>query len=192
MVKKKQQKEKLFNVPNTLTVLRFILTFVVVYLVFTDASIINIIIVFVIAALTDFFDGQIARRFNQKTEFGRKADMIADRFLWIGTTLAFVFSFGVQGILKPIHGIQFLFIMSRELISAPFAIIAFFSGNPVPQARYIAKVTTFLQGFALPALILSFFYPVWIYVSLPFSIAVAITGTISGLYYIKDSSAENN
>jgi len=192
MAKKKQQKEKLFNVPNTLTVLRFILTFVVVYMIFTDAKISKIIIVFVIAALTDFLDGQIARRFNQKTEFGRKADMIADRFLWIGTTLAFVFSFGVQGILKPIHGVQFLLIMSRELISAPFAIIAFFSGNPVPQARYIAKVTTFLQGFALPALILSFFYPAWIYVSLPFSLAVGVTGTISGLYYIKDSSAENN
>lgn len=176
----------LSNIPNILTISRIVLTFVVVYMIFTRANIAYTLAVFVFAAFTDFLDGQLARMFNWVSEFGRKADMIADRFLWMGTALAFLVSFGIYGELNWTHGLQLMFIMTREIISAPFALIAFFSGNPVPHARYIAKVTTFLQGFAIPSLILSLYYPVWSYVSWPFAAAILITGGMSALHYIRD------
>ena len=176
----------LMNIPNFFTISRIVLTFVVAYMIFVHESIIMIVIVFSIAALTDFVDGKLARAYKWESEFGRKADIIADRFLWIGTALAFIISYGIYNRLDWHHGVQIMFIMSREILTIPFAIIAFFSGNALPKARYVAKVTTFLQGFALPALILSTTYPVWAYVSWPLSIIVFFTGLKSALYYMND------
>lgn len=189
---KKSEKKSVWmsSIPNMLTISRIILTFVVIYLIFTEARLVNIVVVFAIAALTDWFDGQLARKFKWESEFGRKADMIADRFLWVGTALAFIVAYSRQDILGVNEGIQLLLIMSRELISAPFAILAMMSKKPIPHARYVAKWTTLLQGFALPALILSLQYSVWMYVSWPLSIAIGITGTISGIYYIYDIQKE--
>lgn len=176
----------LSNIPNVLTISRIVLTFVVMYMIFNDSNIIAIVVVFSVAALTDWFDGRLARRYNWVSEFGRKGDMIADRFLWIGTALAFVITLGIEDQLNWIHGVQLLLLMTREVISAPFALIAFFSGNAVPNARYIAKVTTFIQGFALPAVIISVFNPWFFFLSVPLVIATAITGFISAMYYLND------
>ncbi len=174
------------TVPTLLNASRIILAFIVVYMIITEMNVIGIVIVFSIAALTDWFDGAIARKYNLVSDFGRKADMLADRFLWIGTALAFVVVFGIRGQLAGIHGIQIFFIMIREIISAPSAIVAFFSGRGFPHVRYIAKITTFSQGVAIPALFLSVYYPSWIYLSLPLSAWIGIIGMISGFYYIKD------
>ncbi|MEK6888998.1 MAG: CDP-alcohol phosphatidyltransferase family protein [Nanoarchaeota archaeon] len=174
------------QIPNALTISRIILTFVVIYLVFIKASLVKIVIIFAIAAITDFLDGQLARRCKWESEFGRKADMIADRFLWAGTAIAFIVAFGLRGELGAKEGFQLLLMMSREIISAPFALIALVAGKPIPNARYVAKLTTLLQGFALPALILSLQYPFWNYISWPIAGSIGITGTISAIYYIKD------
>ncbi len=176
------------HIPNFLTISRVFLTFVIIYLIFIKENIIAIVVIFAIAALTDWFDGQLARKFKWESEFGRKADMIADRFLWVGTALAFIVSFGISGKLGLIQGIQILFIMSREVISAPFAVAYFMSGKAMPHAVYVAKLTTFVQGFALPSLILSIYYPIWSFLSIPLSIACLILGFISAMHYIKQTS----
>ena len=177
------------HIPNLLTISRLILTFVVIYFILKETHIVATIVIFSIAALTDFIDGQLARRFKWTSEFGRKSDMIADRFLWVGTAIAFFVSFGLSGKLDWQHGVQLLMIMSRELITAPFALIAFFGGKDIPHARYIAKVNTLLQGFALPALILSVYYPFWAYLSWPLSIVLVVTGFISAMHYLNDIKA---
>lgn len=179
------KKEEILNIPNILSLSRIVITFVIIFLALYNVKIWTLLIWFVIGALTDFLDGQIARRFNLKTEFGRKADMIADRFLWIGAAFAFGLYFYLDGLIKPIHVLEFLLIMSREIISAPAAIRALIQRKPIPQAIYIAKVTTFLQGFAIPAIVLSIFYPIAIWASLPLAIATFITGVISGSYYAR-------
>lgn len=180
------KKENIMNVPTFLNFSRIVLSFVVIYMMIIRSPVVNILIVFGIAAITDWFDGVIARRYNLVSDFGAKADMVADRFLWVGTALAFVVVFGLRGQLNAIHGVQVLLIMVREVVSAPSAIVATFSGRGFPDARYVAKLTTFFQGFALPALLLSVYYPSWIYVSLPLSVFVGIIGIISGFYYVKD------
>src|SRR3989344_8593315 len=109
------------QIPNALTISRIILTFVVIYLVFIRASLVKIVIIFAIAAITDFLDGQLARKFKWESEFGRKADMIADRFLWAGTALAFIISYGMEGVLTWREGVQILLLMTREIITLPFA-----------------------------------------------------------------------
>lgn len=187
MKKYKKESIVLQNIPNALSIGRIILTFVVIYMIFTRQNIACVVFIFSLAAITDWFDGYLARRYNWVSEFGRRTDIIADRFLWAGTALASIVVFGLDGRLDWEHGIQLLLMMSREVISMPFAIIGFFSGTALPNARYVAKVTTFLQGFSLPALMLSVYYPYWIYVSLPFAIAAAITGFYSAMHYVKDT-----
>jgi phosphatidylglycerophosphate synthase len=174
------------NIPNFLTIVRIVLTLVIMYSIFDGGSFTTVVALFVVAAITDLLDGQLARRFHWESEFGRKADMIADRFLWVGTAFAFLTVLGWRHIMGSLVGIQLLLIMSREITSAPFALVAFFSGNHLPKVRYVGKATTVLQAFALPSLILSTVYPAFVYMSLPFSLATGVVGFISAMYYIRD------
>jgi phosphatidylglycerophosphate synthase len=187
-MRKKSEKDDSFlrSLPNALTISRIIITFIVMYLIFIRYDIRFTIAVFIIGALTDLFDGWLAKKYNWKSEFGRKADMIADRFLWIGTAVAFLASYAISGELNSAHYLQVFFIMTREIVTAPFAIAALFSGKPIPKARTLAKVTTFMQGFALPALILSIYYSLFSYISLPLSVILLIIGFISAVHYIND------
>lgn len=72
-----------FNIPTLLTLFRVILIpfFVVVfYLPFARAPMVSALI-FCIAAITDWFDGFLARRWNQSTRFGAFLDPVADKVL---------------------------------------------------------------------------------------------------------------
>ena len=83
---------KLVNLPNALTVLRLALVPVFAVLLLLqddgsdDAGRYWATLVFALAIITDRYDGMIARRTGQVTEFGKLADPIADKAL-IGTAL---------------------------------------------------------------------------------------------------------
>ena len=80
------------NIPNILTVLRFILVPIFLYfLIQSDLnSKIYALIIFSIASITDFFDGYLARKWHQESKIGAFLDPLADKFLVITTLLAFV------------------------------------------------------------------------------------------------------
>src|SRR5215813_11029765 len=71
---------RVFTLPNILTIIRMALTPLFVtflyYQKFTFA-----LLVFVFAGVTDFFDGLLARSFDQKSELGTILDPIADKIL---------------------------------------------------------------------------------------------------------------
>lgn len=74
------------NLPNQLTVSRLILTFVflgVMTIDFTYSKSVALII-FSIAAITDFLDGYLARKHNLITSFGKLMDPLADKVLMTG------------------------------------------------------------------------------------------------------------
>lgn len=185
--RKMTKREILFNAATFLNILRILLTFVIVYMIVVNKNIIHIVIVFIIAAFTDLFDGIIARKYNLVNGFGAKADMFADRFLGVITILAVIFVYGTKGLLTNMHGILILLLMMREIISMPFAVVSFISGRTFPPARKIAKFTTAIQGVGVPALMLSIFYSAWLYLAIPVAIITAVTGIISGIIYAKES-----
>ena len=76
---KEEIKESFFNVPNTLTILRILFAFIAIYMLFSGFSRIYVAIVFGIAAITDFFDGYLARKLKQTTSIGARLDQIVDR-----------------------------------------------------------------------------------------------------------------
>ncbi|MCX8158987.1 MAG: CDP-alcohol phosphatidyltransferase family protein [Candidatus Pacearchaeota archaeon] len=186
------KKEKIINIPNIISILRIILTFVIIYFILMNFSRISIAIMFIIAMITDALDGQIARRFKMKSEIGRKLDMIADRFLVIGVILFILMEHSITKSLTNYEFVQFLLIMTREIVAFPFAIIALASGNAFPKVRIIGKATTVLQGISFPMILLSSDYVIFSKISIFFSILTAISGLISGFKYIKDVSEKND
>ena len=87
------------NLPNKLTVLRIILVPIMVILAYipfesdflnisTNMWLINII--FIVASITDSLDGNLARKNNQITTFGKFLDPLADKILVISAMLILV------------------------------------------------------------------------------------------------------
>ena len=81
---------KNLNIPNRLSILRICLVPVCVLLLYLpgQAARIAALIVFCIAAFTDFLDGQIARRQHIVTTFGKFIDPVADKLLVLSTMIA--------------------------------------------------------------------------------------------------------
>src|SRR3989338_10975534 len=80
------------NLPNILTVLRMILALVFVVLM-TQRGLTAMIlaaVVFLIASLTDFYDGYLAKKKNLISNFGAIMDPIADKFLILIAFFIFV------------------------------------------------------------------------------------------------------
>jgi len=75
--------------PNQLTTLRIILTPIFFFLFISDNPLLKQIalIIYFIAAITDWYDGWLARKFNYITNWGKFMDPLADKFL---TSAAFV------------------------------------------------------------------------------------------------------
>ena len=86
------QIEKKF-IPNILTSSRILLTPVFLYFLFSDFSHSKLIalIVFVVASITDVFDGFYARKYNLITKFGTFFDPLADKLLVLSAFYGFMF-----------------------------------------------------------------------------------------------------
>ena len=191
MVRRKipRRVEDIWNIPNTLTFLRVVITLATMYCIFAGFNIVLVVVLFSVGMFTDFLDGQIARRFNLVTEFGAKFDMIADRFLLIGVVGALVIDSFSGGLIGRTQILQIFLVMSRELISMPFALVAFVANKPIPPARFVGKLTTCLQAFALPCILLSASYTAFSFA--PYlATLTSIVGLFSAVTYINDLSKE--
>ncbi|MFM7096701.1 MAG: CDP-alcohol phosphatidyltransferase family protein, partial [Gemmataceae bacterium] len=102
----------LFNLPNQLTGLRFLLSFVLFYLISQELWLASLV-VFVVAAFTDWLDGYLARTQNMQSSLGRNLDPLVDKVLICG---AFIFLIPIgtaQGWLAPW---MVTLIVARELL----------------------------------------------------------------------------
>ncbi|MEM4259421.1 MAG: CDP-alcohol phosphatidyltransferase family protein [Candidatus Pacearchaeota archaeon] len=185
----KSKREVLWNIPNLLSLIRVIITFIVVYLIVIRANIWYIIIVFSIGMITDFFDGKIARDTKQKTETGRNLDIIADRIFYITIMIVIFIEFLRSGLLSPISMLQLCMVMTREAISAPFAIMLVALEKKLPKTRFIGKLTTFMQGITLPFILLSIFFNIFIF-SIVLATATGIIGVFAAGIFIRDTIKE--
>lgn len=127
------------NLPNKLTVSRIILTFVFMIFLFSKGLLAKsmALIVFVVASLTDFYDGHIAKRKHMVTDFGRLMDPIADKILILAAFLGlnnlfrntYISLFNVQIEILPAWMV--LLIMLRELIITSLRIMAAKEGKVI-------------------------------------------------------------
>ena len=124
------------NLPNKLTLMRVIL--IPVYLVLWNVSFPGnnyaALAVFVVASLTDFLDGYIARKHNLVTDFGKFMDPLADKVLVVTAMLWFVES-GVM----PAWAVAI--VIFREFAVSGMRLIAV-EGGRVIAAGWSGKVKT--------------------------------------------------
>lgn len=76
--------------PNILTTLRLILAPIIIYCIFTHMFKAALAL-FIIAGLTDFLDGYLARKFNQSSKLGSIIDPIADKLLIVGLFISLTY-----------------------------------------------------------------------------------------------------
>jgi CDP-diacylglycerol---glycerol-3-phosphate 3-phosphatidyltransferase len=91
-VQRETLSNEIWNLPNALTLFRiFLVPFLVVVLLtkFTGREFVGMAI-FLLAAITDFFDGWVARRRNQTTRLGALLDPIADKLLMSAAFISLV------------------------------------------------------------------------------------------------------
>ena len=81
------------NVPNILSIARIILTPLFIILLFADFKMAKVfaLLVFAIAAITDAYDGYLARKYNQITPEGKFLDPLADKILVLSAFISFAF-----------------------------------------------------------------------------------------------------
>jgi len=127
------------TLPNQLTILRIILTPVFLYLFLSnDPVLIQISLgVFLVAGLTDWYDGWLARKFNYITDWGKFWDPLADKIL---TSTAFI-GFVIVGLLQLWMVVLIIF---RDLIVTLLRIYAESRGYNFVTSYY-AKWKTVLQ-----------------------------------------------
>ncbi len=118
------------NLANRLTMSRILLTFVFMFFLFCQglwakaAS----LVIFILAALSDLFDGLIAQRWNMVTDFGRLMDPIADKILVLAAFAAFVQ-------MQLIDAWMFVIIVSREILITSLRLFALNKGKVLSAAR---------------------------------------------------------
>ncbi len=126
------------NIPNLLTILRILLTPILVILIL-QRRLDSATGLFAIAAVTDALDGLIARRFNQKTQTGAILDPVADKFLLTSAYLTL-------SAIDLIPAWLTILVISRDVIIVTGIIILFLFQNGVAiRPSLISKATTVFQ-----------------------------------------------
>lgn len=129
--------------PNQLTVLRIILTPVFLFFFLSDdPTMIQISsVIFVIAAITDWYDGWLARKFNYITDWGKFLDPLADKIL----TLTAFYGFVLIGVI-PLWMV--IVIIIRDMGITLLRIFAEIKKKSFATSR-LAQWKTFIQMFFL-------------------------------------------
>lgn len=145
------------NLPNKLTIMRVILIPFVMFFYLAEFVLygkIYAIVLFVIAAVTDFLDGKIARKYNMVTDLGKFLDPIADKLL----VASVLFMIAIDHTIPHPWGIIVVsLIIGRELIIDAFRLIACTKGI-VLAADMVGKAKTMVQCWTMPlCILLSFF-----------------------------------
>ncbi len=184
------------NLPNVLTISRIVLAIVLVFLLEEGSSMGNIlaVIVFAIAASTDFYDGHLAKSRGLVSNFGKIMDPIADKILLLS----------VLGVLAHIGMIAwwiFIVIAVREILVTASRLLVMRKGQ-VLAAERAGKIKTVVQIIAVSATLLylaaqqseycSFWFynvqRIWLGINDVLMILAVIVTVYSGIDYFRSKS----
>ena len=136
------------NLPNVLTISRIVLLAPLLIMIYLPNDQLNLIsvILFILIALTDFFDGYFARRQNITSEFGKMLDPIADKLLVVGVLIVLM----IKGTIEDLSILAALLIIFREIFISG---LREFAANRNSQASIdvsqVGKLKTAIQMLSL-------------------------------------------
>lgn len=127
------------TIPNQLTILRIVLTpiFVVLFTKETPVYQLSASIVYILASITDWYDGWYARQFGVVTRWGQFMDPLADKFLVSSALIIFAW-------LNYVKWWMVFIIVFRDFMVTLIRIFAIQKGNPIVTSGF-AKWKTFSQ-----------------------------------------------
>lgn len=161
------------TIPNQLTITRIILTPIFAFLFLSNDKTLNQIslFVFLVAALTDWYDGWLARKYNYISELGKFLDPLADKIL---TSTAF-FAFVYLGFL---NFWMVLIIVFRDMLITFLRIYGQYKKRTF-STSFLAKVKTSFQMIFL-------YYMLFVYVGLEKDLFSFIDKSLSNSLLDKD------
>jgi CDP-diacylglycerol--glycerol-3-phosphate 3-phosphatidyltransferase len=172
-------KKRLKNVPNILAFIRVLMAFLM-YLFLVNRDIFPGVheswldyfaaLIFVIASVTDFFDGYIARNFEANSKLGEILDPLADKMLTLGAFLGLLF-------LHRANPWAIYLILVREFFITGLRVVMATEGLSV-RASFAGKTKTVLQMIAIGWLLMN-----WPFANLLLWLAVMAT-LYSGADYV--------
>lgn len=145
-----QEKKRVFNLPNAITMLRIGIIPVLFFLLLSPDSTGSLVIagIFVIASLTDLLDGYIARRYQIVTTMGKFLDPIADKLV-VNTAMILMIPIG------RIPAWIVAIIIVRDFTVDGIRTIASSEGVIIESSR-LAKQKTLCQVVAVTALMIHY------------------------------------
>lgn len=177
------EKEKILNLPNLLALFRILLAPLMLWFMIDqsnplfenwDPSWLDYFagLVFVIASVTDFFDGFIARSWNQMTKLGSILDPLADKMLVLAGFIGLI-------VLDRASAFAIFLILSREFFITGLRVVAVAEGKSVASTM-AGKIKTVIQMIAIGFLIMN-----WPYGTELLWLATFLT-LYSGYEYVRD------
>lgn len=168
------------NLPNKLTILRvFMIPFFLIFLLLdfsgTNGKYIALLL-FVVASLTDFLDGYLARKYKLVTNFGKFMDPLADKLLVSAALISFVE-------LGKLPAWIVITIISREFIISGFRLVAADNGVVI-AASYWGKFKTVSQMIMIILLIIDLNNPFFVILETVFIYLALILTIVSLLDYL--------
>lgn len=139
--------------PNLLSLLRIVLVPLFLYFIFipTVQHRMWALLVFIVAAITDFFDGWLARKLHQESEMGKFLDPLADKFLVIAALVAFLF-------LDPLIPLwMIVIIIARDILITLMRYLAIKKGASLRTSSF-GKVKTAFQMISIIIIIMVFVF----------------------------------
>src|SRR3972149_6492846 len=127
------------NLPNALTISRIVLTFLFIFFICSAGLISKFIaaVLFLIASLTDFYDGYYAKKYQLTSDFGKIMDPIADKVLVLAAFFVFTH-------MRLIPVWMFALIFIREVLITGWRLAAVLTGE-VLAAEKAGKIKTVSQ-----------------------------------------------
>jgi len=174
-----------WNLANFLSYSRIILIPLFIYLLAVN-DLMLALIVFAIASITDFFDGWVARRFNQESEFGKFIDPIADKFLVIASLIAIIW---LDPYFRGYDSWMIVVIAGRDVLITVMRWLAIRKGRSLRTSRF-GKFKTAFQMISIVLILMIYmerkFHLFDTHVSVPYWIMLAVTimTALSGVRYI--------
>lgn len=176
------------NLPNKLTVLRIILTpfYLAAMLVEFKYHYLVAAVIFIVASITDFLDGKIARKNNLITTFGKLCDPVADKMLTTSALLAFM-QLGLCNIWIV------MIILTREFLVTSFRLVASAQGIVIAAGIWGKLKTAGQMVFSILIMISIYFveefnldFDKFAYISNILLWITAVLTVISGVKYMVD------
>lgn len=139
--------DRVFTVPNALTVLRFMGVPLFIWLVLAQKEYGIAVVVLAVMAGSDWIDGYVARRFDQASKLGRVIDPLADRLALIAVAITLV----IAGV---VHWLYLAALLVPDAVLLAMTLF-FFRGHPDLPVSRVGKVRTGLLLLGTPLLVLS-------------------------------------